>query len=142
VSAVDRWLDEGLDGRDVQPHGGFAAAPDDRTERLQNVVTVLEKWRHFELGLWQEADGRLPPAYWQVFGHQTAFVSGWHALPHDRWRPVHLKITHPSVVAAFSLHFERLWQRLPRGRRSKQAVAGWFRSRAPTDLPGSANTTA
>ncbi len=135
VSAVDRWLEEGLDGRDVQPQAGFASAPADRAARLENVVTVLESWRHFELGLWQEADGRLPPAYWQVFGDQVAFVSGWHALPRDRWRAVHLKITHRAVVSAFALYFERLWKRLPQSRRSKQTVADWLRSRLRTDGP-------
>ncbi len=134
VSAIARWIDEGLDGRDVQPQGGFAATPTDRVARLENVITVLENWSHFELGLWHEADGRLPPAYWQLFGDRVVFVSGWHALPHDRWRAVHLKISHPAVVAAFALHFEHLWQRLPRSQRSKRTVADELRLRLASTL--------
>ncbi|MBV9358424.1 MAG: hypothetical protein JO023_23180 [Chloroflexi bacterium] len=135
VTAVDRWQYEGLDGRDVQPQGGFAASPTHRAARLENVVSILENWPHFELGLWHEANGRLPPAYWQVFGERTVFVSGWHALPRDRWQAVHVKITHPTVVAAFALYFDQLWQRLPRRQRSKRAVAEWFRLRASRSTP-------
>ncbi len=129
ISGVERWLTEGLDARDVQPQAGLPVSSEERVERLRTVLAILERRPSFQLALWDVADGALPAATWRILAEHSVFVTGWRDLARGRWEPVHLKMTHPAMMAAFGLDFQRLWQQVPPSRRSKPEVLEWLRAR-------------
>jgi hypothetical protein len=130
TGAVDRWLDEGLDALDVQPPNGVPASASERIARVRNTIQLIEELPGFELGLWDSReDGPLPAAYWQVHANHTVFVTGWHVGRSGQPEPSHQRIFHPDVAAAFRLHFEQFWARMPVERRSKTDVSSWLQAR-------------
>jgi transcriptional regulator with XRE-family HTH domain len=130
MTAIDRWLEKGLDALDVQPSNGVPASPSDRIARVRNAIQMLNDLPGFEIGLWDAAtDGALPPAFWQVHDAHTVFVTTWRAGRSGRHELSYLKISHPSVVAAFGLDFEQRWAQLPDARRAKHHVVAWLQAR-------------
>jgi hypothetical protein len=130
ISAIDRWLTTGSGGRDPVPIRGFPVSPDERLERIEHLAFMLDEYAHFEVGLWDAADGALTSTYFQVYADQAVLLSNRRDQSRHDAPQVHLKITHPALVAAFALEFEQLWTRIPPVRRSKTAVAEWLRARA------------
>jgi hypothetical protein len=129
ASAIDRWLESGQADRSTGDVAGFPVTPSERLERLENLIRMLEAYPHFELGLWDGPAESLAPAYFQVQGERGVLISGRRADGRGRARPVRLKVTQATVVAAFGLEFERLWTAIAPPRRSKAEIVVWLRGR-------------
>lgn len=112
-SAILRFVREG-EGAPFDPYG--QVTPEDRLERLQNVIALLDSFDNYRLALVSEAEERsyLSATCWRlkwgVKGDHSVLLEPWSPGENDVDREQMLEVLEPVICRAFRDHFLDLFE--------------------------------
>jgi transcriptional regulator with XRE-family HTH domain len=120
-----------LRNAEARPTKGAPVA--ERRQHLQNMIDVLRRYPHFQLGLLDDGEAEelrvTRETQWEILGEQRVLINARSLDSEDQ--PVDLDITldEPGIVAAFVEHFESHWRRMAPEHHDRDWVITWLEER-------------
>jgi hypothetical protein len=130
MRSIEEIVERGWYLRNAEARPTKGAPVAERRQHLQNMIDVLRRYRHFQLGLLDDGEAEelrvTRETQWEILGEQRVLINA-RSLDSDD-QPVDLDITldEPSIVAAFVEHFESHWRRIAPQHRDKEWVIKWL----------------
>lgn len=107
----------------------FRPSVEDIVGHIEHLIELLQTYDKFEIALVDENQSDLlNHAEWDIKGNHTLTIGIMPRLESDT-RVELLAITEGTLISAFQLHFEQLWERINPIHRDKAFIIAWLRER-------------